>query len=78
MFMIDMQLDACEDRYMEANNTPNIITGHDAIAYAEINGMTLNKYEDPTEDARTGLTVDEAKQVAFYDRNLIWIDASRK
>ena len=55
---------------MEANS---IITGYDAINYAEANGLTLNKYADPIEDGRTGLTVDEARKVAAEDPGLIWI-----
>lgn len=50
------------------------LTGTDAIRYAEQNGLTLSKYADPTEGAREGLTVDEARDVAAQDPGLIWID----
>lgn len=50
------------------------LTGADAITYAEANGLALNKHNDPTEGAREGLTVAEAKSVAREDPNLIWVD----
>lgn len=56
--------------------TQEIITGHDAIETAERQGLTLHKFADPTEDARDGLTPDEARQVAAEDPSLIWIEAS--
>lgn len=46
--------------------------GFDAIAYATHAGATLNKYADPTEGAREGLTIDEARQIATEDGGLIW------
>lgn len=48
-------------------------TGLDAIAIAEELGLTLSKYADPTEDARDGLTPDEAREVAKEDPSLIYI-----
>lgn len=51
------------------------LTGYEAIAYAEQNDLTLSKYADPTEDAREGLTVEEARKVASEDPTLIYIDA---
>lgn len=51
----------------------NIITGYEAIDYAEQQGLTLSKYNDPIEDARDGLTVDEARQVAAEDPSLVWV-----
>lgn len=52
------------------------LTGIDAIEYATANGMTLCKYADPTEDARTGLTTDEAREIAHEDPSLIYIDVA--
>lgn len=49
------------------------ITGRAAIAYAEANNL-LNKYTDPTEEARDDLTIEEAREVAGEDPSLIWID----
>ena len=48
------------------------ITGFDAIDYAAETGVDLNKYADPIEDAREGLTLDEARDVAMEDPKLIW------
>ena len=50
-----------------------IITGHAAIDHAARQGLTLNKYADPIEVARAGLTVEEAEEVAREDASLIWI-----
>ncbi len=50
------------------------LTRYQAIRYAEAHGLTLNKYEDPIEDAREGLTPEEARKVAEEDPNLIWIE----
>ena len=50
-----------------------IITGHVAIDHAARQGLTLNKYADPIEEARAGLTVEEAEEVAKEDASLIWI-----
>jgi hypothetical protein len=48
-----------------------MLKGHEAIEYAERHGVTLNKYADPTEGAREGLTVEEARDVASEDPSLI-------
>lgn len=39
----------------------NKLTGRAAVTYAETHGLTLSKYADPVEDARTGLTVEQAE-----------------
>src|SRR5690348_8034774 len=49
------------------------LEGFDAINYAETNGLTLSKYNDPTEHAREGLTPDEARAVAREDSSLIYL-----
>jgi hypothetical protein len=49
------------------------LRGIEAIEYAEKNGLRLSKYADPTEDAREGLTVDEAREIAREDANLIYL-----
>lgn len=53
----------------------NVITleGFAAIEYAEAHDLTLNKYNDPTEDSREGLTPDEARAVAREDSHLIYL-----
>ena len=35
--------------------------GYAAITFAERHDLPLSKYTDPTEDAREGLTADEAR-----------------
>jgi hypothetical protein len=52
-------------------------SGYDAIEYAVANGLTLNKYADPIEDAREGLSVAEARKVASEDPNLIYVTADK-
>lgn len=52
------------------------LTGQQAIDYARDNGTTLNKYADPTEEAREGLTADEAQEVASEDPELIWTETT--
>lgn len=54
------------------------LTGTDAIEYAEANGMTLSKYNDPIEDAKEGLTPDEARKVAQEDPSLIYLTLRKK
>jgi len=54
-----------------------ILTGHDAIDYAVAHHLPLNKYTDPTEGAREGLTVEEARRIAAEDPSLIWAAAHR-
>lgn len=50
------------------------ITGWEAIDYANRNRVPLHKYADPTEEARTGLTVEEAREIAHEDPSLIWVE----
>lgn len=47
------------------------LRGAAAIAAAERLGRTLSKSTDPTEDARDGLSVDDARAVAAEDPSLI-------
>lgn len=53
--------------------TDAILEGYAAIDYATEHNLTLSKYADPIEDAREGLTADEARQVAAEDANLIYL-----
>lgn len=50
------------------------LIGIEAIQYAEKNGLTLRKYTDQTEEARDGLTVEEAIEIAKEDPSLIHLD----
>ena len=52
------------------------IYGHEALEYACTNDVLLSKFSDPIEDAREGLTVDEAEDVAHEDPGLIYIDVA--
>lgn len=54
-----------------------ILTGQEAIAYATLNELALNKYADPTEDARGGVSIEEASKIASEDPSLIWIESTR-
>lgn len=40
-------------------------------------GVVINKYEDPTEGARTNLTAAEAIEVAREDASLLWVDMAQ-
>jgi len=50
------------------------LSGHEAIEYAEANDLPLSKYADPTEDAREGLTTEEAREIAREDPSLIFVE----
>ena len=50
------------------------LKGWEAIAYAQSHDLTLHKYEDPTEDAREGLSVAQARRVALEDPALIYLE----
>lgn len=54
--------------------TTTTLTGHDAIEYAERHGLTLSKYNDPTELARDELSLDEAREIAAEDPSLIYLE----
>lgn len=51
------------------------IEGQNAITLAETLGLALSKHADPVEDARDGLTVEEAREIAREDASLIYVDA---
>lgn len=57
-------------------NSTQTLTGYEAIEYADANGLMLKKYNDPTEDAREDVTVEEARSIAREDARLIWIYAA--
>ena len=51
------------------------IHGHTAIEAARNDsGIVLHKYEDPTEGAMEGITLDEAEAIAREDPGLIWAE----
>lgn len=55
--------------------TTTRLIGHAAIAYAEQHDLALCKFTDPSEEARDGLSVDEAREIAAEDPSLIYLDA---
>lgn len=50
------------------------ITGNEAVRLAERDGLTIHKYNDPTEEAKSGLSPDEARDVIREDANLIYVE----
>lgn len=54
--------------------TTQRLTARAAIDHAAAHGLTLNKFADPTEGAREGLTVAEAREIAAQDPSLIYCD----
>ncbi len=50
------------------------LTGFQAISFAELEGLRLNKQADAIDEARTGLTVAEAEAIASEDPSLIWLE----
>jgi hypothetical protein len=51
------------------------LEGYKAIKYAEAHGLNLEKYTDPTEEARQDITPEEARGIAKEDPSLIFLDA---
>ena len=49
------------------------LTGRAAIEYAREHDLALNKYADPIEGGREGLTVDEAEEIGREDLSLIYL-----
>lgn len=47
------------------------LTGHDAISYAQTNGLTLNKYSDPTETRATHRQVAALREEALAAGDLL-------
>jgi hypothetical protein len=55
-----------------------IATGREAIEFARSRGRSLSKFADPTEDARQGLSIEEAERIAEVDPKLIYLCAERE
>ena len=58
--------------------TTVILKGDEAIHYAAVHDMTLNKYASESEDACEGLSVEEANRIADDNPGLIWIETHIK
>ncbi|MEN6450173.1 MAG: hypothetical protein ABFC96_06765 [Thermoguttaceae bacterium] len=52
------------------------MTGFEAIAFAQHEGLGLNKSADSVEGAASGLSVAEATAIAADYPDLIWIEVS--
>jgi hypothetical protein len=52
------------------------LTGYVAIAHAEEHGLLLNKFNDPIEDAREGISTEEARKIALEDDRLLYLDVA--
>lgn len=67
-------IDAGQNRYyrilMPTTNTTTKYKGWEAIEVAERAGLTLNRYTSPIEEARSGLSVEEATQIAQEDPSM--------
>jgi hypothetical protein len=64
-------------RILEGGDIVKLI-GFDAISYAQLNSCQIN-YDDPINDTRTDLTMDEAEEIAEDEPLSIWVNAvSRK
>jgi len=50
------------------------LTGYEAIEAARRTGAALNKYGDPIEGPREGISISEAEDVAREDPGLIWTE----
>lgn len=55
-----------------------ILKGDEAIHYAAVHHMTLNKYATKSDPAREGLSVEEATEIAHETPGLIWLEAHIK
>ena len=52
------------------------LRGYAAIRAAENHGWSLAKFADPTEDARRGITVAEAREIAAEDPSLVCLEVA--
>jgi hypothetical protein len=50
------------------------LSGFEALSFAELEGLSLNKEADAIDEARSGLTVAEAEAIAAEDPRLIWLE----
>ena len=55
-----------------------ILKGDEALHYAAVHHVTLNKYASDTEPAREGLSHAEASEIAHEKPGLIWVEAHIK
>jgi hypothetical protein len=55
-----------------------ILKGDEAIHYAAVHDLTLNKYASDSEAERVGLSVAEANTIAGENPGLIWVETHIK
>ncbi len=55
-----------------------ILKGDEALHYAAVHHVSLNKYATDTEPAREGLSHAEASKIALERPGLIWLEAHIK
>lgn len=61
-------------RQKEKQERETIMTGYEAIEYAEEHNLLLCKYTDPIEEFRDDVTPNEAQEIAGEDPELIFLD----
>ncbi|MBL27339.1 MAG: hypothetical protein CMM50_07300 [Rhodospirillaceae bacterium] len=59
-----------------ATSTTTVLNGRDAVDYAAVAGVTLNKRADGIEDERNDVSLREAEEIAARDPSLIWVEVS--
>lgn len=59
-----------------ATGTTTVLSGRDAVDYAAVAGVTLNKRADGFEDEKTDVSLSEAKEILDRDPSLIWVEVS--
>lgn len=66
-------------RPLEVGTVSNVILkGDEAIHYAAVHKMTLNKGAEGSTGAQSGLSVEQASEVARVNPGLIWVEAHIK
>lgn len=64
---------------LEGGRVSNVILrGDEAIHYAAVHGMTLNEGAEGSAGAQSGLSVEQASEVARVNPGLIWVEAHIK
>lgn len=59
---------------LEAALDVSYICNREALAVAAERGLTIGAYNSPIATARTGLTVDEAADIAAADPSLVYVE----
>lgn len=59
----------------EPGYKPYVLTGHEAIAFAKENVLELSMRNTLSEEARDGLSIEEARKVAESDPSMIFVVA---